>query len=98
MLEKQNPNIDEYYLPRYYIIDFIKFQQNSTKEWFLTTFERCQSLRNLLRKQVGSRGSELVELKMWLKAQFATILNTLSEEGCLKRVHGGAVKFNQVLG
>jgi len=61
----------------------------------LTTYERRQSLLDILRKQPGLR---VPELAMVLDVSEGTVrndLNALEELGKLKRVHGGAVLNDQ---
>jgi DeoR/GlpR family transcriptional regulator of sugar metabolism len=57
----------------------------------LTTYERRQSLLDILRKQPGLR---VPELAMTLDVSEGTVrndLNALEQQGALMRVHGGAV-------
>src|SRR6185503_15990671 len=71
------------------------FPQNSTKfdkrNLLLTTYERRQSLLDILRKQPGLR---VPELALALDVSEGTVrndLNALEQQGALMRVHGGAV-------
>jgi DeoR/GlpR family transcriptional regulator of sugar metabolism len=72
--------------------------KNSTKfnkGWLVTTYERRQSLLDILRKQSGLR---VPELALALNVSEGTVrndLNALEEEGKLRRVHGGAVLIQQ---
>jgi DeoR/GlpR family transcriptional regulator of sugar metabolism len=61
----------------------------------VTTYERRQSLLDILRKQPGLR---VPELALTLDVSEGTVrndLNALEEQGLLKRVHGGAVLNQQ---
>jgi len=61
----------------------------------LTTYERRQSLLDILRKQPGLR---VPELALTLDVSEGTVrndLNALEEQGALMRVHGGAVLNQQ---
>jgi DeoR/GlpR family transcriptional regulator of sugar metabolism len=61
----------------------------------VTTYERRQSLLDILRKQPGLR---VPELALALDVSEGTVrndLNALEEQGLLKRVHGGAVLNQQ---
>jgi DeoR/GlpR family transcriptional regulator of sugar metabolism len=61
----------------------------------VTTYERRQSLLDILRKQPGLR---VPELALSLDVSEGTVrndLNALEEQGLLKRVHGGAVLNQQ---
>jgi len=61
----------------------------------LTTYERRQSLLDILRKQPGLR---VPELALTLDVSEGTVrndLNALEEQGVLMRVHGGAVLNQQ---
>jgi DeoR family transcriptional regulator, fructose operon transcriptional repressor len=61
----------------------------------LTTYERRQSLLDILRKQPGLR---VPELALTLDVSEGTVrndLNALEEQGALVRVHGGAVLKQQ---
>jgi DeoR/GlpR family transcriptional regulator of sugar metabolism len=65
------------------------------KRQSVTTYERRQSLLDILRKQPGLRVPELAQT---LDVSVGTVrndLNALEEEGTLKRVHGGAVLKEQ---
>jgi DeoR/GlpR family transcriptional regulator of sugar metabolism len=77
----------------------LTFPQNSTKfhkrNLLLTTYERRQSLLDLLRKQPGLR---VPELALALNVSEGTVrndLNALEQEAVLIRVHGGAVLNQQ---
>ena len=61
----------------------------------MTTYERRQSLLDILRKQPGLR---VPELAMVLEVSEGTVrndLNALEQQGALMRVHGGAVLTQQ---
>jgi DeoR/GlpR family transcriptional regulator of sugar metabolism len=57
----------------------------------LTTYERRQSLLELLRKQPALRVPEIARLLRISEGTVRNDLNALEEEGHLTRVHGGAV-------
>jgi len=57
----------------------------------LTTYERRQSLLDILRKQPGLRVPEIAKELGVSEGTIRNDLNALEEEGRLKRVHGGAV-------
>lgn len=61
----------------------------------MTTYERRQSLLNLLRKQAGLRVPEIAKTLGVSDGTVRNDLNALEEEGRLKRVHGGAVLTEQ---
>ncbi len=61
----------------------------------MTTYERRQSLLDMLRKQPGLRVSELAEALDVSQGTVRNDLNALEEEGRLKRVHGGAALSDQ---
>jgi DeoR/GlpR family transcriptional regulator of sugar metabolism len=61
----------------------------------LTTYERRQSLLEILRKQPGLRVPELATALDVSAGTVRNDLNALEEEGRLKRVHGGAVLKGQ---
>jgi DeoR/GlpR family transcriptional regulator of sugar metabolism len=61
----------------------------------LTTYERRQSLLDILRKQPGLRVPELARALDVSDGTVRNDLNALEEEGRLKRVHGGAVLNDQ---
>jgi DeoR/GlpR family transcriptional regulator of sugar metabolism len=64
----------------------------------MTTYERRQSLLQLLQKQPGLRILELAQALGVSKGTIRNDLNALKEDGVLTRVHGGAVlKNNPVL-
>ena len=57
----------------------------------MITYERRQSLMEILRKQSGLRVPELAKALDVSEGTVRNDLNALEEEGRLKRVHGGAV-------
>ena len=57
----------------------------------MTTYERRQSVLDLLRKQPGLRVPEIAKALNVSEGTVRNDLNALEEEGRLKRVHGGAV-------
>jgi DeoR/GlpR family transcriptional regulator of sugar metabolism len=61
----------------------------------LTTYERRQSLLDVLRKQPGLRVPELAQALDVSEGTVRNDLNALEEEGRLKRVHGGAILNDQ---
>ena len=61
----------------------------------MTTYERRQSLLDLLRKQPGLRVSEIAKSLGVSEGTIRNDLNALEAEGRLKRVHGGAVLTEQ---
>jgi DeoR/GlpR family transcriptional regulator of sugar metabolism len=61
----------------------------------LTTYERRQSLLDILRKQPGLRVPELAKSLDVSEGTVRNDLNALEEDGKLKRVHGGAVLNDQ---
>ena len=61
----------------------------------MTTYERRQSLLEILRKQPGLRVPELATALDVSAGTVRNDLNALEEEGQLKRVHGGAVLKGQ---
>jgi len=61
----------------------------------LTTYERRQSLLDILRKQPGLRVPELAQALDISAGTVRNDLNALEEDGKLKRVHGGAVLNDQ---
>ena len=61
----------------------------------MTTYERRQSLLDMLRKQPGLRVPELANFLDVSQGTIRNDLNALEDEGRLKRVHGGAVLTNQ---
>jgi DeoR/GlpR family transcriptional regulator of sugar metabolism len=61
----------------------------------LTTYERRQSLLDILRKQRGLRVPELAHALDVSEGTVRNDLNALQAEGRLKRVHGGAVLNDQ---
>jgi len=61
----------------------------------LTTYERRQSLLDILRKQPGLRVPELAQALNISEGTVRNDLNALEEEGRLKRVHGGAILNDQ---
>lgn len=60
----------------------------------MTTYERRQSLLQLLQKQPGLRVPELANALDVSKGTIRNYLDALEEEGILTRVHGGAVLKN----
>ncbi len=61
----------------------------------MTTYERRQSLLDILRKQPGLRVPELAQVLNVSEGTVRNDLNALEEEGRLRRVHGGAVLNDQ---
>ena len=61
----------------------------------MTTYERRQSLLDILRKQPGLRVPELAQALDVSEGTVRNDLNALEGEGRLKRVHGGAVLNDQ---
>lgn len=61
----------------------------------MTTYERRQSLLEILRKQPGLRVPELAKALNVSDGTVRNDLNALEGEGRLKRVHGGAVLSEQ---
>ena len=61
----------------------------------MTTYERRQSLLDILRKQPGLRVPELAQALGVSEGTVRNDLNALEDEGRLKRVHGGAVLNDQ---
>jgi len=61
----------------------------------LTTYERRQSMLDVLRKQPGLRVPELAQALDVSEGTVRNDLNALEEDGKLKRVHGGAVLNDQ---
>lgn len=57
----------------------------------MTTYERRQSLLDVLRKRPGLRVPELARMLNVSEGTVRNDLNALEDEGRLKRVHGGAV-------
>lgn len=57
----------------------------------MTSYERRQSIIQLLRKQPGTRVPELARVLSVSKGTIRNDLNALESEGVLTRVHGGAV-------
>lgn len=57
----------------------------------MTTYERRQSLMDLLRKQPGLRVPEIAQALGVSEGTVRNDLNALEEDGHLTRVHGGAV-------
>ncbi|MBI5950344.1 MAG: DeoR/GlpR transcriptional regulator [Chloroflexi bacterium] len=60
----------------------------------MTTYERRQSLMDLLRKQPGLRVPEIAQTLGVSEGTVRNDLNALEEDGHLTRVHGGAVLSN----
>jgi DeoR/GlpR family transcriptional regulator of sugar metabolism len=63
----------------------------------MNTYERRQSLIQLLLKQHGSRVPKLAQTLEVSKGTIRNDLNALEEEGVLTRVHGGAVLKNNTV-
>lgn len=61
----------------------------------MTTYERRQSMLDVLRKQPGLRVPELAQALDVSEGTVRNDLNALEEDGKLKRVHGGAVLIDQ---
>lgn len=61
----------------------------------MTTYERRQSLLDILRKQPGLRVPELAQALNVSEGTVRNDLNALEDEGKLRRVHGGAVLMQQ---
>ena len=61
----------------------------------MTTYERRQSLLDILRKQPGLRVPELAQALNVSEGTVRNDLNALEGEGRLRRVHGGAVMNDQ---
>ena len=61
----------------------------------MTTYERRQSLLDILRKQPGLRIPELAETLDVSEGTVRNDLNALEQQGLLMRVHGGAVLNQQ---
>ena len=61
----------------------------------MTTYQRRQSLLDILRKQPGSRVTELAEVLDVSEGTVRNDLNALEEEGRLRRVHGGAILIDK---
>ena len=61
----------------------------------MTIYERRQSLLEILRKQPGLRVPELARKLGVSEGTIRNDLNALEDEGRLKRVHGGAVLYDQ---
>lgn len=61
----------------------------------MTSYERRQSLLDILRKQPGLRVPELAKALDVSEGTVRNDLNALEDEGLLKRVHGGAVLNQQ---
>ena len=70
----------------------VKFSKKSSiPENNLTTYERRQSMLELLRTQPGLRVPEIARLLEISEGTVRNDLNALEEQGYLTRVHGGAV-------
>lgn len=63
----------------------------------MTTYERRQSLLDILRKQPGLRVSEIAKALEVSEGTIRNDLNALEGEGRLKRVRGGAILIEQNL-
>jgi DeoR/GlpR family transcriptional regulator of sugar metabolism len=61
----------------------------------LTTYERRQTLLDMLRSQPGIRVSEIANALGVSEGTVRNDFNALEEEGRLKRVHGGAILTDQ---
>ena len=61
----------------------------------MTTYQRRQSLLDILRKKPGSRVTELAEVLDVSEGTVRNDLNALEEEGRLRRVHGGAILIDK---
>lgn len=61
----------------------------------MTTYDRRQSLLDMLHKQPGLRVPELAEALDVSQGTVRNDLNALEDEGRLKRVHGGATLIDQ---
>lgn len=61
----------------------------------MTTYDRRQSLLELLRKQPGMRVTEIAQMLDVSAGTVRNDLNALEDEGSLRRVHGGAVITSQ---
>lgn len=61
----------------------------------MTTYERRQSLIQILQKQAGTRAPDLAKALGVSKGTIRNDLNALEEEGLLTRVHGGAILKQQ---
>lgn len=61
----------------------------------MTTYERRQSLLEILRKQPGLRVPEIAQALAISEGTVRNDLNALEDEGRLKRVHGGAILTEQ---
>ncbi|MBC7879613.1 MAG: DeoR/GlpR transcriptional regulator [Anaerolineales bacterium] len=61
----------------------------------MTTYERRQSMLDILRKHPGLRVPELAQALNISEGTVRNDLNALEEDGKLKRVHGGAVLNDQ---
>jgi len=69
--------------------------ENGLPIFTMTTYERRQSLLDLLRKQPGLRVPELANTLNVSEGTVRNDLNALEGEGRLKRVHGGAILNDQ---
>ena len=65
------------------------------KRQSVTTYERRQSLLDLLHKQPGLRVPEIARALDVSEGTVRNDLNALEDEGRLRRVHGGAVLDHQ---
>jgi DeoR/GlpR family transcriptional regulator of sugar metabolism len=66
-------------------------KKTSNERSFLTTYERRQSLLELLRTQPGLRVPDIARMLEISEGTVRNDLNALESEGYLTRVHGGAV-------
>lgn len=73
-------------------VNIVKLQQKKEK---LTTYERRQSVMELLRKQPGLRVPELATALVVSEGTVRNDLNALESEGRVTRVHGGAIVKDQ---
>ena len=62
----------------------------------MTTYDRRQSLLDLLRKQPGLSVTELAAALNVSQGTIRNDLNAIEQEGLLKRVHGGAILIDEV--
>lgn len=88
--------IDKYQQKLYHLfVEINNNQQKTAGRSDMTTYERRQSLIDMLRKQPGLRVPELAEALDVSAGTVRNDLNALEEEGQLKRVHGGAILNDQ---
>ena len=79
----------------YVFFNSTKFNNIQQRKSTLTTYERRQSLLEILRKQPGLRVPELALALDISEGTVRNDLNALEEQGRLTRVHGGAVLNQQ---